>query len=286
MLNAPATDAPPADRADTTRPWLTAAAVGAATVVATALVWLLIRRSLAQAIQAGITVPWFGVPLRTFNAEPLALVDRAALLVMLLATSFAVMARRHPGLVRRFLFASGSPVDLAVLRIVIFGLLAVLPRVREAVQFSRLPSALRTPPAGMPWLLDLLPATPGVVAPLAAAFVVACLLACIGLWTRPAAITAAVLGLYVLAVPQFYGKVTHYHHLWWIAAVVAASRCGDALSVDAVRRSWRRGDGGRRCLTRLRLRDTCPRGLAAHRDDLLVSRRMEVGVGGPGVGSK
>lgn len=116
--------------------------------------------------------------------------------------------------------------------------------VREAVEFSALPSALRSRPAGMPWLLDLLPAvSPPVVRPLAIAFVVACLLACVGWWTRAAGVAAVLLGLFVLAVPQSYSKVTHFHHLWWIAAVLAASPCGDALSVDAARRAWRRGHG-------------------------------------------
>ena len=223
------------------RPWSAAGAAGVATALAIAFVWLVVRRSLADMIGVGMTVPWFGVPLPTYGADPLAMVDRAALLVMLLAVAVAVLAYRRPGLVRDFLFAPGSPIDLAVVRIVIFGVMAVLPRVREAVQLSKTPDSLQTPPAGMPWLLDLIPAVPEVVTPLAVAFVIACLLACIGLWTRPAAITAAILGLYVLGVPQFYGKVSHYHHLLWIVAVLAASRCGDALSIDAIRRAWREG---------------------------------------------
>jgi Vitamin K-dependent gamma-carboxylase len=237
-----------AQRTDTevatvTRSWSTAVAAGAAALLVVGLSWLTFRRPLADAIDRGITVPWFGVPVRTFNAEPLALVDRAALLVALFATVLAVLSTRQPRFLRRFIFAAGSPVDLAVLRIVIFGVLAILPRVREAVDFAGLPATLRTPPAGMPWILDLVPTTPVIVGALASAFVAACLLACVGLWTRPAAITAVVLGLYILAIPQFYGKVTHYHHLWWIAAVLAVSHCGHAVSIDAIRRSWRRGDG-------------------------------------------
>lgn len=244
MLDAPVSETHPPAGAGTTRrrPWSAALAVGVFTALAIVVVWFVVRRPLADAIDAGLTVPLFGVTLRTFGADSLASVDRAALLILLLGTAFAVMAGRRPGLLRDFLFAPGSPVDLAVVRIVIFGVVAVFPRVREAVQYSSTPDALQTAPAGMPWLLDLIPAVPQVVTPLAVAFVVACLLACIGLWTRPAMVTATIIGLYVLAVPQFYGKVTHYHHLWWIMAVLAASRCSDALSVDAMRRAWRRRD--------------------------------------------
>jgi hypothetical protein len=244
MLEAPESEAhPPADAGTTPRrPWSTALTVGVLTALAIVLVWLVVRQPLAGAIDAGLTVPWFGVTLGTFGAASLAAVDRAALLILLLGTAFAVMAGRRRGLLHDFLFAPGSPVNLAVVRIVIFGVVAVFPRVREAVQHSGTPDTLQTPPAGMAWLLDLIPAQPQVVTPLAVAFVVASLLACIGLWTRPAMVAATIIGLYVLAVPQFYGKVTHYHHLWWIMAVLAASRCGDALSVDAMRRAWRRGD--------------------------------------------
>jgi hypothetical protein len=46
-------------------------------------------------------------------------------------------------------------------------------------------------------------------------------------------VTAAVSSLYVLGIPQMYGKVDHYHHLVWLAVLLACSPCGDALSVDS-----------------------------------------------------
>ena len=64
----------------------------------------------------------------------------------------------------------------------------------------------------------------------------------IGLFSRTSALLTALLSIYVLGIPQFYGKVNHYHHLVWFAAILATSRCGDVLSVDAVISAWRRGE--------------------------------------------
>ena len=68
-------------------------------------------------------------------------------------------------------------------------------------------------------------------------FVVACALALVGAGTRVSAPCAVLLGVFVLGVPQFFGKLNHDHHVLWFAAILAASRCGDALSFDG----WRSG---------------------------------------------
>ena len=51
------------------------------------------------------------------------------------------------------------------------------------------------------------------------------------------ALVAALLAVYVLGIPQLYGKVDHYHHLVWLALLLACSPCADQLAVDARRRS-------------------------------------------------
>lgn len=42
-----------------------------------------------------------------------------------------------------------------------------------------------------------------------------------------------------------YGKVSHYHDLAWFALILAASPCGDALSIDASLRAWKNARSGR-----------------------------------------
>ncbi|TNE88370.1 MAG: hypothetical protein EP330_14905 [Deltaproteobacteria bacterium] len=66
----------------------------------------------------------------------------------------------------------------------------------------------------------------------------------------------AVCGLYLLAIPQLHGAVRHYHHLWWLAVLLAASPASDALSL----RQWRPASGR-----------TLAWGLAAHVAGLLLT---------------
>lgn len=166
-----------------------------------------------------------------------------------LATGFLILAvwvaRKRPRLLHAYFGAEGSAVNLAVFRIVLFGLLLTSENVSQALRYSRLPDLLQYPPVGLAPVLDVLPVNERLVTSAALLFVAAAACALIGLYTRPAALATTLLGLYVLGVPQFYGKVNHYHHLLWFAAILAVSRCGDALSVDALRRGWRDANAGR-----------------------------------------
>src|SRR6185503_19451812 len=93
-------------------------------------------------------------------------------------------------------------------------------------------------------VLPYVPINPTLAGAASLVFIVACVGAILGLFTRTSAIVAVVTGLYVLGIPQFYGKIDHYHHLLWFGAILAASRCGDALSIDAIRAGWKRADRG------------------------------------------
>src|SRR5262249_56320347 len=109
---------------------------------------------------------------------------------------------------------------------------------------NQIPAEHRFPPVGVVWLLPYVPINPATVALPAMMLRVCCLSAVVGLYSRTSAGLAALLSLYVLGVPQLYGKVNHYHYLVAFAALLAASPCGDALSCDAVRAAWRRADRG------------------------------------------
>lgn len=55
----------------------------------------------------------------------------------------------------------------------------------------------------------------------------------VGLKTRWSLTAAALGAYYLLGVAQLSGNVVHDHHLVWFLALLAASPCGDALSLDA-----------------------------------------------------
>ena len=144
-----------------------------------------------------------------------------------------------------FFTASAHPFHLALFRIVVFSLLFIRGNLDLVVQLD---STSLVPLPGWGWVLRYVPLefvlNPEVMETSRLLFQLCCLAGIIGFYTRTAAVGAAALGLYVLGVPQFFAKISHYHFLWWFAVLLACSPSGDALSVDAVRRAWRSGTQG------------------------------------------
>jgi len=148
------------------------------------------------------------------------------------------------GVVARFLFESVAPQLLALLRMALLFKLAghlfyYVPTHLAAA--AAMPYEAR---AGLPyanWYIQLLPINPDLYQVVSILGGVSCLLAGVGLFTRPSLIVATLAIFYVLGVPNFYGKVNHTHFMLWAPAILAFSPAGAALSIDAW---WRyRRDG-------------------------------------------
>ncbi len=143
-----------------------------------------------------------------------------------------------------FFHEDDSAVNLGVTRIFVF--LAVLKSAHTdyLVTPTTLPHELMRIPIGMGWLEGLIPTTPEGVMPLIWLVRVAALAAALGIVTRVSTVVTALGVLILFVVPNCYGHVAHvHHHLVWFTAILAASRCGDALSIDAWwRRRGRRAD--------------------------------------------
>lgn len=146
---------------------------------------------------------------------------------------------RNPQIVREFFSAETHPLNLAIFRVVYF--LTLFPRVTlDNVQtFSKTPKELWVAPPGLGWFIDILPESETFVVVAYVVFALACLAGLLGMCTRTACIMATCLAFYLLGVPQFFGKINHYHHIIWVGALLSVSRCSDVLSVDAIWRSLR-----------------------------------------------
>jgi predicted DCC family thiol-disulfide oxidoreductase YuxK len=131
-----------------------------------------------------------------------------------------------------------------VFRIVFFGCLFNSINTSEIVWFSQLPPELKFAPTGLGWLLSYLPINQTLAGASSTLLRVFSLTAMIGLFARTSAVLTVILGVYALGIPQFFGKVNHYHHLLWFAAILAVSRCADVFSCDAIRAAWKRADRG------------------------------------------
>ncbi len=145
--------------------------------------------------------------------------------------------RRAVETFRKFIFVPAAPLNLAVFRIVVFAAVLQKLNLGTAVWLAHIPEDLMAPPWGMRTIVDIVPLTPEWVWWAGWLLGAVCTAGILGILTRTSAALAALFGLFVLGVPQCVGKVSHYNHLVWFLAVLAASPCGDALSVDALLRS-------------------------------------------------
>ncbi len=154
----------------------------------------------------------------------------------------SLLHRRTRGIIKRFFTATTHPINLAVFRIVLFFTLFNSVDVSEVVWFSQFPVELRFAPTGLEWLPDYLPINETWATASSTLFRVFCFTGMIGLFTRTSVLLTLMFGFYVLGIPQFFGKISHYHHLIWFLAILAVSRCGDVFSCDAIWAAWKRAD--------------------------------------------
>jgi hypothetical protein len=164
--------------------------------------------------------------------------------VLLCIGAAALMAWRFERVartVRAFFFEPTLAVNLGLLRAVIFYTLLLDASAQDSVWYAGLPRERLTLPQGWSWLGDLVPLGASTMLWAKRSLLVSATLATIGLFTRPAAMLAAPLAVYVLGIPNFYSsKISHISHVIVLSALVlAASPCGDGFSLDALIRRLR-----------------------------------------------
>ena len=132
-----------------------------------------------------------------------------------------------------YFFTPQAPTDLAVGRLLGFGLLFLYYLPIDFAGWAEVTPAAWLPLPIFEWFrLPVLPY--GVLATISLIWKLSLLLACVGLFTRISTGVAFVLGFYLLALPHNFGKVNHYDAIAvFTLAILAFSRCGDALSLDA-----------------------------------------------------
>jgi uncharacterized membrane protein YphA (DoxX/SURF4 family) len=137
-------------------------------------------------------------------------------------------------------FAPASPGPLGLCRALFFAtvLLRVAPQVRSAA-WADVPGVFWMP-TDLFAVLRLGVAPRAVLSLLDVAWTASLALACVGLFTRAACASAFVIGVYVLGLPQCFGKIDHWSGLIVSAmGVLALARAGDAWSWDALLRRRR-----------------------------------------------
>lgn len=182
-------------------------------------------------------------PLEHYQVKGRQLVTRAVILVIglgLLLLGIAFRGRLGRFLVR-FFTEPDHALNLAIFRVIFFTTLLVQVELHRQVilRYSSAPEELRIAPFGIGWILPWLRFDPEVTARVIDVLRVVCVTGMVGLFSRTSALIAALLSCYALGIPQCFGKVNHYHFFVWFSAMLAVSRCGDALSVDRLlQRRW------------------------------------------------
>lgn len=142
-------------------------------------------------------------------------------------------ARLYLTFIRRIFLPRDGALNLAVLRIAVFGtLLAFIPHtVFNAVYVGK---TLRIPPFGYESFFEYVPFGPSFMYGAVIALIISSIFGFIGFFSRTASFVAFITGLYVYGIPQLFGKINHEtHHLFLFLLLLACSPCGDALSADA-----------------------------------------------------
>jgi hypothetical protein len=133
-----------------------------------------------------------------------------------------------------FIHEPGSALNLAVFRIAVFATLFFLADPKTVDLFASFPIELQKLPSPGGYFLRLFPWNPAAARCTTYLLKTICVLGMLGVGSRLCAFSAACLAFYVLGFQQSFGKVDHFHHLIWFTLLLAVSRCGDALSIDAL----------------------------------------------------
>src|SRR5687768_4880954 len=155
-----------------------------------------------------------------------------------------LLRRRAPQFIKDFFSATTAPLNLAIFRIVFFIIILRYFSVDVIAWFGSLPRELQVPPPGLHTVLRYLPMSESLAWGAAVGMMVFAVASMLGLFTRVSIILCFILSLYALGLPQFFGKINHYHHLVWFMAILAVSPCADVLSIDSIRKAWKRADHG------------------------------------------
>lgn len=130
-------------------------------------------------------------------------------------------------------FAPGEAAQLGACRIAACAILLYCFAWRDFAPWGRVPDVFWMPIASFRDL-GLPRAGSGTLALLQLVWKLSLATTALGLLTRVSAVTAAVLGFYLVGLPHNFGKTDHADTVVpLVLGVLAASRCGDALSVDA-----------------------------------------------------
>jgi hypothetical protein len=157
------------------------------------------------------------------------IINVAAVLIVSVLNREALYER-----LKDFLFETGSPYPLAITRILFFGYLAALYAL-YFLQFGNTIGELEKQALpGIGWLIELLPVSPTIYRIACWTGIFVTLMVAIGYRTRFFLVVNSLIVFYVVASPNFFGKLWHEQIIIWISWILACSPCYQVLSIDSL----------------------------------------------------
>ncbi len=151
---------------------------------------------------------------------------------------------RARGVWDRYFFSPASPVDLCVGRVVFYSLAFLYYVPQDFSEWGTVAAEFWMPTALFS-ALHLRALGPEAITAIQSVWKISLALAALGLWTRWTMLVSFVGSFYLLGLPHNFGQTQHLDTLVVvISGILAASRAGDAWSLDALRRAARLGRSG------------------------------------------
>lgn len=139
------------------------------------------------------------------------------------------------GYLKKFLFEPQLPYSISILRILFFTYLAFI-YFAQYIEISKVTLKTKVNLPLMSWLIDVLPVNAKIYTHFIIVGIVSCFFIVIGFKTRFFLLINAVCVFYIIATPNFFGKLWHNQIIIWIAWFLMFSKCYDVFSIDAIRK--------------------------------------------------
>lgn len=177
-----------------------------------------------------------------YNSQPVEFQIRLARIFLgmnMLTIGLYAFQKRHElyEKFKRFLFEPALPYTLAITRILFFSyatfLYLILFRIGHGSNLGVLDKVALP---GIGWLIEVIPVNSQIYTWFCFAGAFVSFMIVIGYKTRLFLVLNTIIIFYVVAAPNFFGKLWHEQLIIWISWIIAFSPCADVLSVDSLRK--------------------------------------------------
>ena len=131
-----------------------------------------------------------------------------------------------------FINENHNPYALSLFRIITFSAILIYTEYPVIYEMSALPEQFIHSPLGWSGILSILKPNQNSLNYLIPLFKLSLLLSIVGFRLRFFGIISVILGIWILGIPQFYGKINHYHHLLWFAVIAVFAPSNEVLTVE------------------------------------------------------